>query len=620
MQEAPVNKLQFSSLILQAFLSILLAGFLLTLLTGLAILGIQLVYAGRIFPGVQVGQVNIGGMPVDQALPLLQNTITYPQTGSLHLQYQTGFWEVTPAQLGVSFDPGTSLQNAYQIGRSSPLDRWIGDMIGVWNSHHIVSPVFILNQNNTYSFLQKIAQQIDQPTREASLRVQGSEIIAESGQIGKSLDIPSSIEMITQTLKSQQNGIIPLVVKETPPEMLDASQYAISARAILSNSMTLTAAAESGSPESSWVFTTDEIANMLIFDRIKNAEGVHYEVKLNENILRTILTNLSSSLDHPAENPRFMFNDETRQLELIKAGVTGRSLDIEKSIASIQDKIKKGDHTIPLEFSFIEPSIKNESTGEQLGIRELVETQTSYFYGSSSARVQNIQAAASRFHGLLVAPGETFSMANAMGEISLNTGYAEALIIFNGQTIEGVGGGVCQVSTTLFRTAFFYGFPINERHPHAYRVNYYEKEVGNRINPKLAGLDATVYVPLVDLKFTNDTPYWLLMETYVSPQNNSLTWKFYSTSDGRQVTVKNNGPTNLVEPPKPLYRENSALPKGEIKQVDWEAQGADVLVNRFVSRNNSIYFQDSFSTHYEPWRAVYEYGPGTEGIPQQETP
>jgi vancomycin resistance protein YoaR len=111
------------------------------------------------------------------------------------------------------------------------------------------------------------------------------------------------------------------------------------------------------------------------------------------------------------------------------------------------------------------------------------------------------------------------------------------------------------------------------------------------------------------------------METYVSPQNSTLTWKFYSTKDGRQVKWDPSGPTNLVEPPKPLYRENTSLRKGEINQVDWEAQGADVRVTRVVlNEDNSIRFQDLISTHYEPWRAVYEYGPGTEGIPESETP
>ena len=89
--------------------------------------------------------------------------------------------------------------------------------------------------------------------------------------------------------------------------------------------------------------------------------------------------------------------------------------------------------------------------------------------------MQNIQIAASRFHGLLVPPGATFSMAQQIGDISLDNGYAEAPIIVGDRTINGVGGGVCQVSTTLFRTAFFAGFPIVDRTPHAYRVGYYEQ-------------------------------------------------------------------------------------------------------------------------------------------------
>ena len=360
---------------------------------------------------------------------------------------------------------------------------------------------------------------------------------------------------------------------------------------------------------------------MLTFERVKTDHQTSFKVKLNENILENILTSLSASVNQPVENPRFIFNDHTRQLELLQPGTAGRTLNVARSISAIQSGIQNGSHSIPLEFDRIEPVVKNDVRGDQLGIRELIHSEVSYFYGSSQERVQNIQIAANRFHGLLVAPGENFSMAQAMGEVSLNNGYAEELIIYNGQTIQGVGGGVCQVSTTLFRTAFFSGFPITERHPHAYRVKYYEKESGNRLNSRLAGLDATVYVPLVDLKFINDTPYWLLMETYVSPQNSALTWKFYSTADGRRVQMNTSGPTNLEEPPKPLYRENASLRKGEIKQVDWEAQGADIFISRLVfNTDNSLRFQDAFNTHYEPWRAVFEYGPGTEGIPAPETP
>ena len=194
----------------------------------------------------------------------------------------------------------------------------------------------------------------------------------------------------------------------------------------------------------------------------------------------------------------------------------GRTLDIEGTLNAVQGNLSRNDHTVPLVFKLNKPPASDDTTAEQLGIRELVQQQVSYFYGSSAARIQNITAAASKFHGVLVPPGAVFSMADTIGDISLDNGFAEALIIYNGMTVTGVGGGVCQVSTTLFRTVFFGGYPIVQRYAHAYRVSYYEKVAGNRIDPRLAGLDATVYVPLVDFKFKNDSDSWLLMETYIN--------------------------------------------------------------------------------------------------------
>jgi vancomycin resistance protein YoaR len=265
----------------------------------------------------------------------------------------------------------------------------------------------------------------------------------------------------------------------------------------------------------------------------------------------------------------------------------------------------------------LEPAVMDDATGEELGITELVHQETSYFYGSDPARVQNIETAAAQFHGLLVPPGVTFSMADALGNISLENGYAEALIIYGGQTIQGVGGGVCQVSTTLFRAAFFAGFPIPERHAHAYRVSYYELRRDGSRDPNLAGLDATVFVPIVDLKFTNDTEHWLLMETYMG-QYQSLTWKFYSTKDGRTVDWQTTGATNIVPAPDPLYRENPELEKGELKKVDYAADGAKIRVTRTVYKGEQVHFSDSFYTKFQPWQEIWEYGPGTEGIPEQD--
>jgi len=391
------------------------------------------------------------------------------------------------------------------------------------------------------------------------------------------------------------------------------------ARKILSGPLILTAPAQEGDEPQSWTIAPEDLAAMLSVLRVEGdlEDEPEYQVGINEDLFYVYLSSLAPGLYVNPVNARFIFDDDTGELEVLEPAVIGRDLDIKASIEKINTELLQGDHTVTLAFTTFDPEVTDEIRGEELGITELVKQYTSYFYGSEAARVQNIQTASNRFHGLLVKPGETFSMAQALGNISLDSGYAEAPIIYGDQTIQGVGGGVCQVSTTLFRTAFFAGFPITERHAHSYRVGYYEQLSNGARDPNLAGLDATVYVPFVDIKFINDTDHWLLMETYVG--NYSLTWKFYSTSDGRTVDWHTTGPTNVVKAPEPLYRENPDLPKGTIKQIDYAADGADINVTRTVYLNDQVYFSDAFYTHFYPWQAIFEYGPGTEGIPEQKT-
>jgi vancomycin resistance protein YoaR len=328
--------------------------------------------------------------------------------------------------------------------------------------------------------------------------------------------------------------------------------------------------------------------------------------------LRDLLAPIKQQLDRSASDAKFIFNDDTHQLDLIEDSKVGRAMDMDASIKAINDALLRGEHTVSLAVAEAQPQIAGNTTGQQLGITELIWSETSYFYGSSNERIQNIEAAAGRFHGVLVAPGEIFSMGETMGDVSLENGFAEALIIYGGRTIKGVGGGVCQVSTTLFRGVFFAGFPIVERHEHAYRVPYYEMIASGAVDPQYAGLDATVYVPLVDFKFKNDSPYWILMETYVNESARTLTWKFYSTKDGRSVTWETTGPTNVVPAPPPLYEENPELKKNQMKQIDYAANGADVTVTRTVMKDGALYFQDQITTHYQPWQAVCEYGPDSK--------
>jgi vancomycin resistance protein YoaR len=571
-------------------------------------LGFQLLYAGRIFPGVSVAGVDLSGLSPTDAAVKLNQSLSYPYTGKIILRDVDRVWEVTPAQMGMAFDASSSAQAAYRLGRSGGLFASLDGQMRARSAGAEVPPVILFDQRVAHQYLQALSVEINQPVVEASLKVEGTDVVAVPGQVGRSLDVEGTLVFLSAQMQTFRDGEVPLVIREQTPEVVDVAGQAEVARRVLSQPLQLYVPNAAEGDPGPWTYDIQILANMLIVRQVGN----EVQVALDPEPLREILLGIATQVDRKPENAGFRFNDTTRQLDLIRYAKVGRAVDTEASIAAINEALLQGEHNVALKIIEEQPQVTDNSTGEQLGITELVSSETSYFYGSSAERIQNIQAASARFDGVLVAPGETFSMGDALGDVSLDNGYAEALIIYGERTIKGVGGGVCQVSTTLFRTVFFGGYPVLERYSHAYRVSYYEQTASGAVDPNLAGLDATVYFPLVDFKFTNDTPYWILMETYVSAEARTLTWKFYSTSDGRTVTWETTGPQNIEPAPKPRFEESDELKAGQIKQVDWAANGADVDVTRTVLKNGAVYFTDEFKTHYEPWRAVCEVAPGTE--------
>jgi vancomycin resistance protein YoaR len=579
--------------------------------------GYNLLFSGRIYPGVSVAGIDLSGMSTDEAAALLAQKLDYPEQGKIIFQEGTNAWVAKPGEVGLLLDSQTSALAAYNVGRGDGLISRLTTQFWAWYHGEDIPPLYVLDERIAQHYLMKIAEGVDRPVIEASLEVDGVEVVVLEGQVGLTLDVPGAIEDLQAHVQTLTDGVITLKVTETPPVIMDVNEQAEIARQILGAPLVIKVPDSEEDDPGPWTFEPPALAQMLTIERVETPEGARYQVGLNSDNLRVFLNGVAPGFVRYPENARFIFNDDTRQLDLIRPAVIGRALDVETSIQLVNEKVMEGEHTVMLDMEYTNPPVVNDMTAEELGISEAVSVHTSYFYGSSASRIKNIQTASARFHGVLIPPGETFSMADVLGDVSLDTGYAEALIIFGDRTIKGVGGGVCQVSTTLFRTVFFGGYPVLERHPHAYRVGYYEQTASGGHNPDYAGLDATVFVPVVDFRFTNDSPNWLLMETYVNPDARTLTWKFYSTSDGRVVEWHTTGPNNVVEPPDPKYEENPELAKGEVKQVDWAAEGADVTVNRMVYKNGDLYFDDAFSTHYMPWQAVYQYGPGTDGMPPE---
>jgi len=570
--------------------------------------GYQLIFADRVFPGITMAGVDLSSLTPDQASAVLSQHLTYPKSGKIVFRDGNAIWVATPAELGMTFDSGTSVQRAYGLGRQAGVLTNMATQLNAWQGGLYLGPVIIFDARVAHAYLENIANQIDRPVVEADLHLNGTQVVYTPGQVGRLLNIDKTMASVLAQVKTFQDGQIPLAIEEHAPAILDASAQAESLSQALSAPLIMNIAnAQTGDP-GPWTINQLDLAGMMTVGRVDTAAGWQYQTSFDPQSIQLFLEQIAPQVNQTSKNARFYFDDASRQLVLVQPAVIGRTLDVTASRDAILQKIFQGVHTVPLAINVDQPAVTDNSTAASLGITSLVSSYTSYFRGSGAARLQNIEAASKQFYGLLIPPNTTFSMGDAIGNISLDNGYAEALIIYNGKTITGVGGGVCQVSTTLFRTAFFAGYPIVERNAHAYRVYYYE-QTSDGTDPLMAGLDATVYFPLVDLKFTNDRPYWLLMETYFSAQNDSLTWKFYSGDDGRTVTWKNLGLLNVVPAPDPLIQENPDLPPGTCKQTDYAGDGADITVVRTVTKNGQQMSLpgDTIKTHYQPWQAVYQY-------------
>lgn len=325
----------------------------------------------------------------------------------------------------------------------------------------------------------------------------------------------------------------------------------------------------------------------------------------DEETVNDTITNLAQQIDIPAQDALFQF--ENGKVVTFKPSTNGRRVNTEEvkkrfraSLIGIP-RYQKNQFNIPLIVEPVVPSFTTDKVNS-FGIKDRIGVGFSQFHGSIPGRIHNVALAASRINGLLIKPGETFSFDQAVGDISAATGYQSAYIIKEGRTVLGDGGGVCQVSTTLFRAALSAGLPIVERRAHAYRVHYYEE---GGFKP---GIDATVFAPSVDLRIKNDTPGYILIQSKADTQNLALTIEFYGTSDGRKSEISNHIVWNEQPPPPDLYQDDPTLTKGVVKQVDFAAWGASASFKYKVTRGNDVLEDTIFNSNFRPWQAVYLRG------------
>ncbi len=283
---------------------------------------------------------------------------------------------------------------------------------------------------------------------------------------------------------------------------------------------------------------------------------------LSRNAITASLDSIAKDLTVPGQNARLSFN--AGKLSIIEPSKAGRKLNIDDAAAKIREAVLAGtDRRVALTVDVQEADI-SENNLDKLGITSLIATGTSNFVGSPKNRIHNIRTGAAKFNGVLIKPGEEFSFLKVLGPVDASTGYLPELVIKDKKTIPDFGGGMCQVSTTAFRAAVAAGLSITERRNHSYAVQYYAPQ----------GTDATVFIPSPDLKFVNNTPGYILIQTHID--GNILTYDFYGTPDGR--TVKTVGP-------KIYDRKSDGSMKATWTQIVTDKSGKEIINKTF----NSVY-------------------------------
>lgn len=330
-----------------------------------------------------------------------------------------------------------------------------------------------------------------------------------------------------------------------------------------------------------------------------------YHISYDTELLEEYLDYLGDTYNTPAENALFQFeNEKVTVFQPEKKGIEiekDQTLErVNSTILFLEKEIQP--HSIIITDASITPEVTLSSINN-FGIVEKIGSGTSDFSGSIPERIHNLTLASSRLNGVLIPKNAIFSFNQMVGDISTQTGYKPAYIIKSGRTVLGDGGGVCQVSTTLFRTALNTGLPIVERVAHAYRVHYYEQD-------SQPGFDATVFNPTADLKIKNDTDNAILIQSFIDTAHNKLDFTLYGKKDGRVAQISDVKLWNKQTPPSPFYQDDPTLRRGITRQVDWSAEGVQTSFHYTVVKNGETIIDKDFFSSFRPWRAVYLVGTG----------
>lgn len=568
---------------------------------------LQVTYADRVPAGVRAIGVDLGGRTRAEAQGLLRTEVAAQQRKSVVLRTDNQSWQVGASDLGLSADAELLAERAYEIGRQgNPVQRATDQWSALIFGQRVRDAGLVLDDRKVEATLTAIGAEVDRPPLDARIFVERSgedpRVVVSREQRGSRISIPVTIERLRDAVVRGLPAEIDLAIEVAPPNVTAADLLTAKGEAerMLSSPLTLTLESRR------WTVSRDEIARMVTFEQ--SSEGTHASV--NVDALADRWDRISREVGHPAVDARFEW--VAGNLRVIRESQDGRGLDMDWLRSQARQYLLGTDRSLPLVVGPLPPAISS-GDGPKLGIRELVRDGRTSFPGSVAEKQHNIRLAASRLHGVVVAPGGTFSFNREVGPTTLEAGFQSGWGITisstGARTVPSVAGGICQVATTLFQPVFHAGYTIEERHAHLYWIQSYgQAPLG------MKGLDATVDEDYgLDMQFINSTPDYLLVQARVEGTN--LIFGLYGTKPSWDVKIEGPMISNVVPADRtPVSRLEPTMPPGRRLQVEAAQDGFDVTVARTVTQGSDVRTL-RLRSHYVPSQNVALYGPGAEPTP-----
>lgn len=553
-------------------------------------------HQGQFYPGARAENIDLSGFTRSQGNAVLRATFAPFEQEALAFTFEDKTWNASLGDLGMAIDYDAMLDQAWALGRDDGVVGRYAVLLDQREDRNV--PLILTQQMETLdAYLASIAGEIVVPSRNARLVRRGSEIQILADQTGAELDIERARADVLAAVAHATPSEIALSTVEILPEVTATDLEGAKEDAVVLVSDPIVIQLD----DSSWEIAPNDLTAALIIPKDGSA-------RLDPATLAPILTNVATEARQEPTNAVLGWDDG---LYVIENDKDGRETNVARLEELVVAAAATKDRTIRMPMQPIRAEVRGDNL-ESLGIAGLIEEGSSSFAGSSEARAENVRVASGHISHKLIAPGALFSFNRNLGPISLDKGYVEGKVISGEWTADDLGGGVCQVSTTVFRAALRAGLRFDEWHPHTWRLAFYEADGSP------PGMDAAIYQPNeakgetweADLKFTNPFESWLLLQMVVDGEN--ATAQLYGAGLDYAVEIDAPKVSEPIRPPsKPVEKVNPKLPRGARNKVQNAAPGYKVELTRRLLRDGQVIegSEGTFQSDYEPQPEVWEVGP-----------